>query len=370
MRILFVITRADTIGGGQQHVIDLANGLWQQGHTVWVAHGPGEAMAERFLIPQENQFELSSMRPEVGRIGDDLSAYRSLRRIVDAVEPDAMALHSTKAGILGRLVAAKSKLPAIYTLHGITFSEGIRPHRRLLGLVTEVLLRPLTTHSIAVSEYDRMLSLKFRTSRQDKIQVIYNAVPEVSHRAVASDLEPVKLISVARVDAQKDHETLLRALAGLPKGSWNLELVGDGPKLQEIRELAEQLGISQSVSMPGRVNDVAERLAMSQIFVLATHYEGLPISIIEAMRGGLPVIASNVGGVSELVSDGVNGFTVSHQSVDEMRLALESLIEDVPMRERFGRESRARYEQEFDYETFVENTLNLYEKVLEGLGTK
>ena len=364
MRVLIVITRADTIGGGQQHVIDLAGGLQAAGHDVLVAHGPGSVIAERIEVPPSRQFEIESLRPEIGKLRSDVEAYKALSSLVDRLSPDLLALHSTKAGVLGRLVGGRHGVPAVYTLHGVSFTKGVKFHRRVLGVLTELAMRPLTTHAIAVSENDQDLALRLRTLSPERIDVVYNAVVDVSERSHAAGSDPVRLVSVARIDDQKNHDDLLLALSRIPKDLWELELVGDGPNEHRIEALSAELGIADSVKMVGRANDVADRLASAQIFVLSTHYEGLPISIIEAMRAGLPIVATDVGGVSELVVNGENGLLVAPRSVDSLAIALEALIGDSDQRVKLGEESRRRFESGFDLDSFVSQTLGVYERVL------
>ncbi len=123
---------------------------------------------------------------------------------------------------------------------------------------------------------------------------------------------------VARFTDFKDHGVLLRAFARVPEGI-RLKLVGDGETLDAARKLAEDLGIRGRVEFKGSRGDVPEILAQSDIFVLASKTETLPISILEAMRAGLPVVASDVGGVSEEVVDGETGILVSPGSVERIK---------------------------------------------------
>ena len=112
---------------------------------------------------------------------------------------------------------------------------------------------------------------------------------------------------VARFSAQKDHTTLLRALAGLQDQPWELDLVGEGPRVAETESLAASLGIRERVHFLGQHMDVDQILARAQVGLLVTNWEGFPLSILEAMRAGLPVVASAVGGVGESVRDQETG---------------------------------------------------------------
>jgi glycosyltransferase involved in cell wall biosynthesis len=168
---------------------------------------------------------------------------------------------------------------------------------------------------------------------------------------------------VARFATQKDHATLLRALAciDLP---WAVTLAGDGPLLAETRALAAQLGIADRIAFAGATNQVGELLARSDVFVLSTFFEGLPISILEGMRAGLPVITTDVGGSSEAVTDGLNGYLVGIGDIEGMRKRLVSLLEDASLRVRMGAASRARFEQDFRLEKTAASTLAVYRTAL------
>jgi glycosyltransferase involved in cell wall biosynthesis len=168
---------------------------------------------------------------------------------------------------------------------------------------------------------------------------------------------------VARFDRQKDHLTLIKAFQNLLGAQ--LYLVGDGPKLEEVKSLVKQLGIADRVQFFGYCDKVAEILAQVQIFTLISHWEGFPRSIIEAMRAGLPVVASNVGGVAEAVVDGVTGYCVPRGDVDLLQNRLSTLIYNAELRSEMGSRGRQRYESEFTFQRMFEQTFQVYEKVLD-----
>ncbi len=169
---------------------------------------------------------------------------------------------------------------------------------------------------------------------------------------------------VARFTEFKDHGLLLRAFARVP-GESRLKLVGDGETVAAARKLAEDLGIRDRVEFKGSRGDVPEILAETDVFVLASKTETLPISILEAMRTGLPVIASDVGGVSEEVIDEETGLLVEPGSVDELAAALRRLLADKTLRVRMGRSGRRRFEQIFRADKMIESTEAVYREVLE-----
>ncbi len=163
----------------------------------------------------------------------------------------------------------------------------------------------------------------------------------------------------ARFASQKDHSSLLFALARIEQ-PWQLMLAGDGPQKTEMEQLSLQLGLRDRVVFTGDTDQVESLLASSDIFVLSSKFESLPLSIIEAMRARLPVIASDVGGVSELVTDGVTGFLVPRSDTDSLAKRLQQLIISPEERCRMGHLGRLRYERDFKVEIMAGAVLSLY----------
>jgi glycosyltransferase involved in cell wall biosynthesis len=175
----------------------------------------------------------------------------------------------------------------------------------------------------------------------------------------------VNIVMVARFSAQKDHLTLLRALAGITV-PYKLLLVGDGPTLPAVKDEAARLGLADHIEFCGLRKDVSSILARAQVFVLTSNAEGFPITILEGMRAGLPVIATNTDGTPESVRHGQSGLLVPVRDVPSVRAALSLLLENPELRERMGRAGRARFENEFGVRAMLDKTLAVYESVLKG----
>ena len=200
----------------------------------------------------------------------------------------------------------------VFTAHGWAFTEGIAARSRNLAVFLEKCAARLSSAIICVSEYDRQLALRMDVGNALLLTRIHNGVPEVSadQRSVPHRVGVLRIICVARLDVPKDHALLLDALDMLKELPWILELIGDGPLTQDIQQKTRDLGLADRVEFSGLCNDVPARLAASDVFVLTSDWEGLPLSILEAMRAGLPVVSSDVGGVSESVTDEVTGFLI------------------------------------------------------------
>jgi glycosyltransferase involved in cell wall biosynthesis len=171
---------------------------------------------------------------------------------------------------------------------------------------------------------------------------------------------------VARCAEQKDHSVLLRAFARIAEPA-KLVFVGGGPKLAPLRAEANELNVANRVEFLGDRFDIAEILSGSHIFALASKWEGFPLSILEAMRAGLPVVASNVGGVSEAVTDGKTGFLVERGDVSVFRSRLHSLLDNPALRHKMGAAGRQRYEAAFTSDHMLRKTLAVYQMAVLGV---
>ena len=363
MKIAYIVTRADPIGGVQIHIKDLAAAVQAEGHEVTVFAGGTGPFIDVLRAQGTPTVVLRHLTVPINPL-EDLQALREIRTVLSDLHPDLVALHSAKASVLGRLVARSLGIPSILTAHGWTFTPGFP---RLQGAIyrrIERLVGPLTSKIIAVSEFDRRLGLDAGIVSEDRIVTVHNGIPDVPPLSRADPSRtPPRLIMVARFSAQKDHPTLLRALAGIDS-PWEIDLVGDGPLMEQMKSLAAELGIESRIRFLGQRLEVDQLLAQAQVSVLATNWEGFPLSILESMRAGLPVIASAVGGIEEAVIDEETGYLVPRGDVIRLRERIEGLLTAPLLRTRMGFSARNRYEQQFTLDVSVKKTLAVYEEVV------
>jgi glycosyltransferase involved in cell wall biosynthesis len=368
LKLVYIITKASPIGGAQIHVRDLAAAVAAQGHAPTViTSGRGTFIDDlRALgIPVVVLRHLTTpIRPL-----QDLRALREIHAALAELQPDLIAAHSSKAGILARLAARRLRVPVVFTVHGWAFTPGVPALDAAVYRRVERLVGPLASRIIAVSEYDRQLGLEARIAPPERLVTVHNGMPDVPPALQADPAgSPPRLVMVARYGAQKDHPTLLRALASLQRHPWELDLIGDGPLMGETEALARELGLGGRVHFLGQRNDVDRRLASAQISLLITNWEGFPLSILEAMRAGLPVVASDVGGVAESVRDGESGFLVARGDVAQLRDRIERLLADPHLRRRLGASGRERFVRDFTLDVSVAKTLAVYRDTLADAG--
>jgi glycosyltransferase involved in cell wall biosynthesis len=366
LKLVYVVTRSDEIGGAQIHVRDLAQAMMEQGHRVIVVAGGNGLLFTQLRDRGVSCRSIAALGRAI-RPWADMRAFFGLVWLLRRERPDLVSLHSSKAGLLGRVAACSTGVPALFTAHGWAFTEGVAPLMRRFYALVERLAARWAARIVTVSQYDRELALQCRVGHAEQLVLVHNGMPEVGGEALADPGTPdVHFVMTARFSAPKDHATLLGALARLEEGNWSLELIGTGSQQTRVAELAAAHGLAERVHFAGEIDDVAERLARAQVFVLTSWWEGLPCSIIEAMRAGLPVIASDVGGVNELVRSGENGWLVEPGDVESLTTCLQRLIGDPELRRQMGRASRRLYEQGFRFETELASTLQVYQSVIAG----
>ncbi|APU30041.1 exopolysaccharide biosynthesis protein [Ectopseudomonas alcaliphila JAB1] len=366
MKVIFVITRSDVMGGASVHLLDLAAGLQSCGYDITILVGGQGIFLQHAQDRSLSCISLKYLTREIDLV-IDIKAIFELRGVLKRLKPDLIHLHSSKAGIIGRISAIGLPAPCIFTAHGWAFTEGVSPRRRFLYRFIERLIAPLAKRIITVSDYDRTLALAGRVALPGQLAVVHNGMPDISAKMRAQRValgDIVRFVMVARFEAPKDQLSLLRAFAALPSGQWRLELIGDGPQMQAAIDLATSLGLADSVIFSGACIDVASRLAASDVFILISRWEGLPLTILEAMRAGLPVIASDVGGVAEAVQDGETGYLIKRDATGLLVERLGLLLADAEMRRRMGEAGRLRYESDFTFSLMLNKTIAVYEEVL------
>jgi glycosyltransferase involved in cell wall biosynthesis len=360
-RLVLVITLAE-VGGAQSYVAALLPALAERYDVVLAAYGEGplrEAAARagvRFVPLRHVRRPIRPWR--------DLAGLVELSRLLRRERPQILHASSSKAGVLGRLAAAVTRVPIrIFTVHGWAFAayDGLPS---FLYRVTDRLMAPLTTVTICVSERERAAGLEAGTCRAEQTVVIRNAVDVAAALRSGHDRVTPMLIAVGRLKAPKDFMTLIRALATLPEGSFEALIVGDGPDRAAVESEIRDLGLGGRVRLAGERRDVPALLAASDLFVLSSRSEGLPVSVLEAMAAELPVVASGVGGLSELVVDGETGILVGPGDARALGAALGRLIEDRELRRRLGAAGRDRAETLFDLGAFRAAHVELYDAQL------
>lgn len=359
MKVLQVITRAE-LGGGQRHVLDLVEGLKNQ-YEVEVATGE-----EGFLADAARNLGVTvHIVPNLVQPISPLSDFRAvveLSRLIDRTRPGLVHTHTSKAGTVGRMAARWSGVPCLFTAHTWCFAEGTSWKWKLIGIPCEKLVARWSSAIVNVSEANRQLALQNHIAPGEKLLTIHNGISDSPHRANPGSTTVPRIVMVARFAPQKAQADLLRAILGIEQ-PLKVTFVGDGPMRAAHEELARGMGLRDRIEYLGERLDIPEILASAHIFALPTNWEGFPLSILEGMRAGLPVVASNVGGNSEAIVHDQTGFLVPARDTDEFRNRLRQLISNPGLRAQQGAAGRARFEREFTVAAMLEKTVAVYRSI-------
>ena len=367
MKIAQVITRMDTIGGAQVHVRDLANHLAASGNETFIITGRGKSPHHKLDVPC---YISPSLKRQINPLYD-VRAIFEIRKILKESKPDVVATHSSKAGLIGRIAAWSLRIPTVFTAHGWAFTEGVTPRKRRLYVAIEKGIGRITDKVITVSHYDRLLAVSNDVLPMNKMKTVHNGVLPLKHIAKLNQkITHVNILMVARFDVPKRQLNLIRACEKLRDMPWRLSFIGDGTKLEEARGYVEKRNLHDRVLFYGEMNNIEIHLSKSQIFVLLSDYEGLPLSILEAMQVGLPIIASDVGGVKEAVIDSDNGFLIPKGKEQLLIQRLTELITDVSLRESMGLRSRELFNEKFTFDRMLTETKEVYETIIKKQSIK
>jgi glycosyltransferase involved in cell wall biosynthesis len=360
-RVLVLITLAET-GGAQSYVASLLPALVQDFDVTVAAHCDG-FLRDASLAAGARYLPLQHVRRPLNP-WEDLRGLGELVRLFRRERFDLIHANSSKAGFLGRLAAVAARVPArLFTVHGWAF----KAHHGVAAaayLWADRLMSPLTTTTICVAESERRAGMRARTCSEGRTVVIYNGVELPPPHRPDPD-PPVTLLSVGRLREPKDFLTLVRAIAALEhRDDVRLRIAGDGPDRPALEQEIARHRLHDRVELLGTRDDVDRLLADSGVFVLSSDSEGMPMSVLEAMAAGVPVVASAVGGVPEVVRDGETGALVPPRDPAALARAIDRLVADPRLRHLQGDAGRSRAERVFGIEEFRRRHLDAYRAAL------
>ncbi len=369
MKILYCVTGAK-FGGAVAHVLSLMRAAVDAGHSVALVAAPEpRLMSEARAIGVQvfpNPHFVFRVQPL-----HDIQALWPVLQAARKFNPDIISAHSTKAGYAARFAGALLGKKVVFTVHGWPFTEGRGSWLKCLLVFAEWLAAFMTTAIICVSAHDRDLALKYKVAPRHKLVLIHNGVDpaplleakgEKIRREFGLGKMPV-LVMVGRLTPAKDPLTLLEACRLLDT-EFKLLVVGDGELRVKAEDFVARNNLSDKVIFTGERNDIPEILAASDILLLDSRWEGLPLIIIEAAMAGLPVITSGVGGIPEIVEDGVTGLIIPPRNPQALADAIRKLLSDAALRRRFGSAARKKALREFTLERMLTKTFQLYKDIL------
>lgn len=294
----------------------------------------------------------------------DLAAFVLLVRLLRRV--DVAHAHSSKAGMLvrGAAVVARRTRRVVFTPHGWSFwaYEGL-PGR--LAKTLERLAARWCATIVTVSVHEREAGLAAGVGHRSQYRVVPNGVDPARFAAEPVPV-PGRIVMVGRLARPKRQDLAIRALAVVRRNcpQAHLELVGDGPLRAGLEQLADAHGVADAVAFLGERDDIPERVRGAACVLLASRYEGCSLAVLEAMAAGRPVVASRVGGMEELVEDGVTGRLAANEP-EEMAAALAEVLGSSAEGEAMGAAARQRVAERFGAKHMVVGVLAAYSELVE-----
>lgn len=376
VRILHVIRPAE--GGMKGHLLALAGGLHKFGYDIEVAC-PGDSPLAREIHDLGLAVHYINLVGPLNPI-QDFRCVIQLYKIMRQQEYDIIHFHGAKAGLVGRIAAVAARCPrTVLTAHNFIIYDEVPLAKKVLFKYGEKLLSRATSRIITVSEALKADLTNNYQLKAEHITPVYNGIDiakyleQRDHVRIKTGLgiDQVKYVigTVARMAPQKGLSYLLEAVALIKKtdprkaGEIACVVAGDGPLQAELANQARRLGIENEIIFPGFVRDVPDFLACLDIFVIPSIAEGLSITTIEAMAAGLPVIASRVGGLPELVDEGVTGYLVEPRNPSVLAQAILQMMSEPEKARTMGENGRALACRNFSTETMIRNTCKVYESV-------
>lgn len=373
MKILEVITLGE-IGGAQTVMVDLLKGISakQDDIVIHVVCGPGDYIKSSLEGQLKGTvFQVSWLVRNINPI-KDLCALIKLIILFKKEKYDWIHLHSSKAAWLGRIAAYIAGVPNVcVTVHGLSFRPDVSSWSDKVYKFLEKRIKGLASNYVFVSPRDMkaMLELGFASS---KCSLIPNGrpipfIPPVGLRDLLL-IEPEKpvITMVSRLTEIKNPTAFIRIAEQVQKilppalVMPCFVLIGGGPLLEQCRQLIFKKNLQKTVLLLGEKEDASQYFWDSDIVMLTSNYEACPLVVIEAMAAGKPVVASNVGGVSSLVDEGVTGYLYDLSDEQKAAQRIIDLLLDKNLRTKMGRDAGERYRSYFTLEKMVKKYSELF----------
>lgn len=389
LRTLRIIARLN-VGGPARHVALLDAGLRARGHDtllVYGALGEGEASLEQPALESGIPLLRQEHLGRSVRAGSDIRAFLALLRLIFARQPDVIHTHTAKAGTLGRLAALAYNLTrprsrralVVHTFHGHVFEGYFSPAVNRLVRLTERLLARLTDRIVTISPRQRDdIVGRFGVAPAARTEVVPLGLDldvllrldagEPGPRAFGADPDDIVVGYAGRMVPVKDLATLVEAFARAQRRvpALRLLLAGDGPERQQAEALVHAHGLAHRVSFAGWVHDLPRFYGAVDIFALSSLNEGTPVAVIEAMAAAKPVVATEVGGVPDVVEAGRSGLLVPARDPAAFADALVQLAGDAPARRTMGEAGRLLARARYSHRRLVDDVETMYVRALAG----
>ncbi|MEW6224331.1 MAG: glycosyltransferase [Chloroflexota bacterium] len=372
--MLRVITRL-AVSGVSTHVTLANQGLTRRGWDTLLVHGRIQPDELEIELPVEDvaTLRVESLARPIRPVAD-LRAAASLLNVVRSFRPDIIHTHHSKAGMVGRSVAFVARVPSVHTFHGHVFEGYFSPRVSASIVAAERLLATRTTRLIALGPLQRDDLLARGIGRADRFEIVplgldlhrfRPADRRLAREQLGLPADALILVFVGRLVPIKRVDRMIRAFTRLRarRPDARLYVIGDGTEREPAETQAAEAGVGEAVTFCGWRTDTEAWYAAADFVCLSSDNEGTPLAIIEAAAAGRPAVATAVGGVADVVIDGVTGLLASATDEDALAGALIRLADDPDLRARLG-EAAPDAAARFGAERLVDDLERIYLQVL------
>lgn len=379
-KVLFVVTKANW-GGAQRYVFDLATNLPKDVFEAKVALG-GEGFLKQRL--EENKIEtipIPYLQRDVSFL-KELMSFFSLIKIFKNERPKIIHLNSSKAGAIGAVAVLVYKIlyarrlsltpKTIFTVHGWAFNEKRTFKAKSIIYLSQWFTSLLCDKTIIISRHDYRQALSMPLTPKHKFVFVPLGIPEnnldyISKQSARKNLglekkSEIIIGTIAEFTKNKGLDYLLDAVNILKPQNLQLAIIGDGEEKERMMRKIEDENLKENVTTCGFVPHAAKHIKAFDIFVLPSLKEGLPYTILEAMNAGVPVVASSVGGIPDLIEHEKSGFLTIPANSNSIAEALGKLTSDIKTRNKFSKLSKLRAQEKFSFSSMLSRTIDLYNK--------
>ena len=370
IKILYILEA--TSGGTQKHVVDIAKGIDKSEFQIDIIYS---IFRNKHFIEESNGIfnKMYGLPIKRSAAFSDIRNILKIRSIIKQNKYDIVHCHSTKAGFVGRIAAFLSNHKnIIYSPHGFMFCDTRIRMRRLLYLYLEKFLGNVTNKLIAVSGSERDLALQHNIVPSKKIVTLYNSIDPLDFNdyhyknrlpdKLFKDKSDIIIGTVGRLYYQKDPLTLIRSFKIVNDKYPNTKLimVGDGPLQNQCVKLINKLDLQEKIYLAGTQKISKDFYKLFDIFVLSSHYEGLPYALLEAMMMGIPSIGTDVIGIRDLIVNGETGYLVPEGNFSELANSIIQMLDNPESLSAFSTNSRQRAEVNFNFVQGIQEYENFY----------
>jgi glycosyltransferase involved in cell wall biosynthesis len=366
--ILYVITKASW-GGATKYVYDMAVAARDEGYSVTVAYGSSGELSERLLQQNIPVVEIQGMGRDISARGD-WQSLRELITIIRKTKPDVVHANSSKAGLVATIAARISGTQKIiFTAHGWAFNESRPIWQKAVLAFLHLITVWCADEVICVSEAIRRDALWMPFCKNKFVVILHGidmvtVVPKEEARAkLAPTIRQKTWIgTLAELHPTKGLDIGIKAFARIAPDfpDTALILIGEGQERTELTDLIKKLDIENKVHFCGQIQNASTVLSAFDILLFPSRSEALGYALLEAGNASLPVVASRVGGIPEIIQDSISGVLVTSDDVDGFAEALKKLLTNPELAIQFGVKLHARVQENFSKTHMIEKTLALY----------